>query len=202
MKENVGIIRNIYMSDYAQKTDIELVKFSLEQADHFLYLMNRYEKQLLYYIRRISGLNLQDAEDLLQEVFVKTYYNLNGFDPKLKFSSWIYRIAHNQVVSEIRKIKARPLYYYEEQDLINIVNSLEVDNSVDKNILKDEIQGFLANLDKKYREVLVLKYLEEKDYKEISDILKKPIGTVGTLMNRAKKKLKEEILKNKMYEHK
>ncbi len=190
------------MSDYAQKTDIELVKFSLEQADHFLYLMNRYEKQLLYYIRRISGLNLQDAEDLLQEVFVKTYYNLNGFDPKLKFSSWIYRIAHNQVVSEIRKIKARPLYYYEEQDLINIVNSLEVDNSVDKNILKDEIQGFLANLDKKYREVLVLKYLEEKDYKEISDILKKPIGTVGTLMNRAKKKLKEEILKNKMYEHK
>lgn len=190
------------MSDYAQKTDNELVELSLQKADYFLYLMNRYEKQLLYYIRRISGLNTDDAEDLLQEVFIKTYYNLNGFDPKLKFSSWIYRIAHNQTISELRKRKARPVYYYEEQDLINIVNNLEVDDRIDKKNLEDEIKQALSNLDEKYREVLVLKFLEGKDYNEISDILKKPMGTIGTLINRAKKKLKEEILKNKMYEHK
>ena len=176
------------------KNDIELVKASLEDRQAFLHIMERYEGKLLAYIRRISGLNKEDAEDVLQEVFLKTYTNLNAFNQKLKFSSWIYRIARNETISEARKRKARPVYYFEDKDLVRIADGLEVDVDLIKSEDAEDVRNVIESLDKKYREVLVLKFLEEKDYNEISDILKKPVGTVGTLINRAKKKFKEKFL--------
>ncbi len=86
----------------ADKTDIELVRLTLTNQENFLYLVNRYDKKLLKFIQRISGLRLEDAEDLLQEVFIKVYQNLNDFDQDLKFSSWIYRIARNQAICYYR----------------------------------------------------------------------------------------------------
>jgi len=119
------------------------------------------------------------------------FLKLNSFDTRLKFSSWAYRIVHNQTISEFRKKKVRPVQYFEENDLVRLVDSIATDDSFDKKLLKDEIKVILSQMDKKYREVLVLKFLEEKDYNEISDILKKPVGTVGTLVNRAKKKFRD-----------
>jgi N6-L-threonylcarbamoyladenine synthase len=63
--------------DLAEKSDLELVKLTLIDQENFLYLVNRYEKKLLRFIQRISGLGLDDAQDLLQEVFIKVYQNLN-----------------------------------------------------------------------------------------------------------------------------
>lgn len=173
-------------------TDNELVQLSLENQDNFLYLIERYEKKLLHYIMRISGVKYEDAEDILQEVFIKVYYNLNGFSQELKFSSWIYRITHNETISELRKKKSRPVSYYDEADLINLADAFSADNFLDKKIQQDEIRSILSKLPEKYRDVLILKFLEEKDYNEISDILKKPVGTVGTLINRAKKLFKKQ----------
>ncbi|MDD5489902.1 MAG: sigma-70 family RNA polymerase sigma factor, partial [Candidatus Moranbacteria bacterium] len=79
-----------------EKTDEEMVALTLKNQDYFACLVERYEPKLMRYIRRISAATQEDAEDLLQDVFVKVYRNLNDFDQKLKFSSWIYRIAHNQ----------------------------------------------------------------------------------------------------------
>ena len=184
--------------NFDKKTDIELVALTLADQDCFLYLARRYEKQLLRYIKRISRLNQEEAEDILQDVFINVYQNLNSFDNNLKFSSWIYRITHNQVISHYRKVKARPEYYQGElnEDILNnLASDLDIVKDVDNQYLRQEIDKILPKLDFKYREVLVLKFLEEKDYREISDILKKPIGTVATLINRAKKKFKEELEK-------
>ena len=188
----------IYMfEDGEHKTDEELVTLTLENQNYFVYIIQRYEGKLLSYIRRISNLG-EEAEDVLQEVFIKVYQNLNGFDPKLKFSSWIYRIAHNQVISNYRKIKARPqgsVLDLEEGGLENIADEFDLIGQIEQASLRENIFKILDKMDQKYKEILVLKFLEEKDYKEISDILKKPMGTVASMISRAKKQFQEELEK-------
>lgn len=177
------------------KTDNDLVEMAISDPESFLCLSKRYEEKLLRYIIRISKFSRTDAEDVLQEVFIKTYYNLNGFDPELKFSSWIYRIAHNETISAIRKKVARPTVSLELGDVERFSDAFdmtkELDNSLDRKIIDEA----LSNLDKKYREVLVLRFLDEKDYVEIADILEKPVSTVGNLILRGKKLFKEEYRK-------
>ena len=180
------------------KTDSDLVSLTLKDQDYFLCLMEKYQERLLRYIFRLTAATKEDAEDILQDVFIKVYKNLNGYDRKLKFSSWIYRITHNEVISNWRKVKARPdVINSEKTDFIleKITANLDIEKDADDKILRENMFKVLYTLDPKYREVLILRYIEEKDYSEISDILRKPVGTVGTLLNRAKKKLKEEITK-------
>jgi RNA polymerase sigma-70 factor, ECF subfamily len=173
-----------------EKTDEELVALTLKKQDFFACLVERYEPKLMRYIRRISASTQEDAEDLLQEIFVKVYRNLNDFDPDLKFSSWIYRIAHNQVVSAWRKTKSRPqvVKFEADEDFLKFIAAdVDLARDTERKFAGEDVRKMLENLDDKYKEVLVLKFLEGKDYQEISDILEKPLGTVATLINRAKK---------------
>ncbi|MBN1778927.1 MAG: sigma-70 family RNA polymerase sigma factor [Candidatus Buchananbacteria bacterium] len=184
--------------DFATKTDNQLVALTLANQDNFLYLVNRYDQKILRYILRISNVDADSAQDLLQEIFIKAYQNLNSFDQNLKFSSWLYRIAHNHVISSFRKNQARPQTFsleVNEQILENLADDSSVVQKIDQQFLRDHLEKILNRLDKKYREVIILRYFEDKDYKEISDIIRKPVGTVGTLINRAKKQI-EEIIKN------
>lgn len=178
-----------------EKTDNELVNLALGDPDWFFCLSKRYEEKLLRYIIRISKLRREDAEDILQEALIKTYYNLNDFNPELKFSSWIYRITHNQTVSEIRKRAVRPTVYWEENELRMFRDALDLEKEVDISLDKEKIDEALSLLDEKYRDVLVLRFLEEKEYLEIADILKKPLSTVGNLIARGKKLFKVEYEK-------
>ena len=189
------------MLDLHKKTDQELVILALQHSYNFKYLMEKYEKPLFFYIRRISRFSVEEAQDTLQEVFLKVYRNLNGYDPKLKFSSWIYRITHNEVISKFRKTTARPdqVSWDMDEGLLNrIAADFDIEKDVDLSIFAKKITELLSDLDKKYRDVLILRYFEQKDYQEISDILKKPAGTVATLINRAKKKLKDLIVEKKI----
>lgn len=176
-------------------SDQDLVKLALKSQDDFGYLITRYQAPLTRYVRRISNFSAEDVEDLLQEVFIKVYRNLNEFNQSLKFSSWIYRITHNEVISQFRKVKARPETYDSELNeniLQKIKSELDVEKEIDQTLNKEIFQKLLKSIDIKYREILILRYFEDKDYTEISDILKKPKGTVATLLNRAKKKLLEQ----------
>jgi len=187
--------------NFRKKTDEELVSLALGNQGHFLCLMRRYEGKLLAFILRISNYSHDEAEDILQEVFIKIYENLNDFDTSLKFSSWAYRITHNQVISHYRKVRARPQSLpldINEKILANLSSDLDIEKEIEVGYLKKAIKKVLANLDVKYREVLILKFLEERSYQEISDILKKPMGTVATLINRAKKEFKEELDRQKI----
>jgi RNA polymerase sigma-70 factor, ECF subfamily len=181
-----------------EKSDEEIVLMALENQADFLYIIKRYKEKLFRYVLRISNLDPEEAEDILQEVFMKVYQNLNDFDHSLKFSSWIYRITHNQVISNHRKIKARPekaVFDLDDEIIKNIAAEFNLVKDFDDKILEANISKVLNNLNIKYREVLILKFLEEKSYLEIADIIKKPVGTVGSLINRAKKEFREEFQK-------
>jgi len=193
-KDIIGDIQ-IVADDIESKTDEEVVALTLENPDAYAFIVERYEEKLLRYIMRISAGTREDAEDVLQDVFLSAYKNLNDFDQELKFSSWIYRIAHNKVISHFRKVTARPktTTYEGDSQLLNILASDEdMERDLEKKYTTGEVRDVLDTMDERYREVLVLKFLEEKDYKEISDILEKPMGTVATLINRAKKQFKEK----------
>ena len=180
-----------------EKTDEELVKLTLKDREVFGELINQYQEKLFRYIRRISGISPEDAEDVLQEVFIKAYQNLNDFDASLKFSSWIYRITHNQAIDHFRKSKLRPTAAdldgeVNEAMLAQLIGGLDPVKELDNKILAGQIKKAFSSMDEKYREVLILKFLEGKDYKEISNIIKKPMGSVATLINRAKKQFQKE----------
>jgi len=149
------------------------------------------------YVRKLSGMNQSDVEDVLQEVFILAYQNLNDYDRQFKFSSWIYRIAHNQTISMLRKkTKNDQDISWDEHDLDQLVQSdFDIEHSLFQKIDHHNLLKNIDTLSLKYKEVLLLKFIEEKDYQEISDILRKPMGTIGTLINRAKKKLLQEIAK-------
>jgi RNA polymerase sigma-70 factor, ECF subfamily len=161
--------------------------------------MQRYETRLLAYIHRLINAPTEDAEDILQEVFIKTYENLNDFDTSLRFSSWIYRITHNHTISFYRKFKNQPstLSTGESQTFFeNLRDDTDIPNQINQKLNSKKIATLLQKLDKKYHTVLILRYLEGKDYSEISDILKKPMGTVATLLNRAKSHFKKILITN------
>lgn len=172
-----------------QLSDLELVERSLENPDEYAHLVERYQAPLMRYIRRITNVTRPEAEDILQLVFLKAYENLNAFDKKLKFSSWIYRIAHNEVVSAWRRNgKNKEEVQLEDVEAKGLIKSaLNLSEQIDTKILAQQVRKILNAIPEKYRTVLILRFIEDKDYAEISDILRKPGGTVAALLNRAKK---------------
>jgi RNA polymerase sigma-70 factor (ECF subfamily) len=174
-------------------SDNELVIRTLEDRDHFGFLIERYEAKLCRYIARLGVRSREDQQDVLQEIFIKAYRNLHGFDTDLSFSSWIYRIAHNEAISWYRKQRVRPEGHLiaEGDEVLGLLASRESapDVSFDVAVNAREVTRALGTLDAKYREVLILRFFEHKEYDEISDILQIPVGSVGTLIHRGKKQL-------------
>lgn len=171
------------------QTDEELLLRVVDDRAVFSCLIERYEAKLRRYLFRLMPGLGEEADDVLQDVFLKVYVNARGFDPALSFSSWIYRIAHNEAVSWLRKKKARPeTVELGDDDFQTFVASVEEDRGTREQALtQDAVARTLAAMKEKYRTVLVLKFLEQKSYEEISDILRVPMGTVATLVHRAKK---------------
>ena len=165
-----------------------LVAETLLKPEAFGKIMRKYSPRIERYIYRIARSTSFEIDDLLQNIFIKVYRNLNNFDINLPFSSWIYRIAHNETIDYIRKLKIRPKTASsdEEEDFfVNIpddkVNVAEESNG---RMLKEQVLQVLLKMKEKYRAVLVLKYLEDKDYPEI-------MVPVAILVHRAKKEFKE-----------
>jgi len=178
---------------------VELVLKALKNADDFADIIKHYQSPIRRYVARLGCRDTNDADDLLQDIFLKVYINLNEYDADLKFSSWLYRIAHNETVSFFRKKKVRPNILNSEE-LQQLIKNIAGDTDVAESLYKEEevhmVREALAKLDFSYREVLALRFLEEKSYTEISDILQIPTGTVGTLINRGKKELKNILESN------
>lgn len=183
--------------DSSQQPDEELVTHTLKDKQLFGVLIERYESKLTRYIARLGVKNPEDQLDVMQDIFLKIYKNLNGFDTKLSFSSWAYRIAHNEAVSWYRKKNVRPEGHMvaESDEIVSLLSSKELsaEVQVDHQINAKEVTVALSKVEDKYRQVLILRFFEHKEYDEISDILKIPVGSVGTLLHRGKKKLIDEL---------
>ena len=174
--------------------DAALVAAALRDVNEFEKLVERYEAPLLRYILRISSISRADAQDVLQEVFIKTWLNLNDYQPDLPFRSWIYRIAHNTLISTVRKRSSRGMDKAVELDaaLFDLPSEeLGLGEALDRKRRARHVGKVLQALPLPYRDVLILRYLEGHEYDAISDILRKPPGTVATLLHRAKKQFQQ-----------
>jgi RNA polymerase sigma-70 factor (ECF subfamily) len=174
------------------QTDLAAVRAALADPVAYTPLVDRYAGQILRYIQRISGVSTADAEDLTQLTFIRAYQSLNAFDQQLTFSTWLYRIAHNLTVSDHRARTARAqTISLTSADLAPLVAStVGPEQALDQALLAEQVRSLLTTLPAAQREVLVLYYLEDKSYEEISDILRTPAGTVASLLSRARATLR------------
>lgn len=186
-------INNMEQLPQLPPSDEELVRMTLLDKSVFGVIVDRYQAKLTRYVARLGIRDVDDQLDVLQEIFLKTYKNLNGFDSSLKFSSWIYRIAHNEAISWYRKKNVRPEGHLigDSEEIISFLGDKEelADVTFDKTVNAKEVNKALLEIDEKYREAIILRFFEHKEYDEISDILKIPVGSVGTLLHRGKKQL-------------
>ncbi len=175
-------------------SDQELVAAALRDSNAYVHLVRRYQAPLSRYVFRLGSKSGSDTDDILQEVFIKAYRNLNDYDPTLKFSSWIYRITHNEAITFFKKSSRVPQVARSEDEaeaFQEIEDGTNLAEELDARFNAEMLRKAVDKLDPKYRDVLVLRFLEDRSYEEISDILQKPAGTVATLLSRAKKKLRE-----------
>lgn len=175
-------------------SDKELIAGIREgKKDCFDDLFSRYRNKLFFYLRHFVG-GREEAEDLLQNVFVKAYEKLHTFDARRAFSSWIYRIAHNEAVNYIKRKNKKTMLSWE--DIVSTKDQLE-SSSPDRSPqeiwirkeVRTEVRKALNKIPDKYREVLILRFYLDHSYEEIADIIGRPSNTVGTLLSRAKKQL-------------
>lgn len=182
------------MQEIQKFTDEELVYFvRTKDQEQYREIVIRYQERLLRYARYLLN-DTEAAQDVVQQAFIKAFINLQGFNIKKKFGSWIYRIVHNEAINYLKSKKKEVLV--DSLFLENIadpsVNNFE--EMLEKKEKQQLLLGSLEDLPVVYRAPLTLFYFEEKTYSEISDILRIAVGTVGTRINRGKKYLKKLYL--------
>lgn len=190
--------KNVKVDQYSDQTDEEII--ALVQAGKqafFDVIIERYREKLFFYIMRFVK-NEDETKDVLQNVFVKALKNVDSFECERKFSSWVYRIAHNEAVNWVTR-KNKKTVSIDDLDVkdSNFLASDEFSASMEKwfNLeLKEVMREAIKKLPESYAEVIHLRYIEDMSYKEIAEILDKPVSSVGTLVRRAKKKLLEIVI--------
>jgi len=179
---------------YDIKTDEELA--ALVQGnndDAFGVLMERYQGKLLRYGKRFLSQN-DHIEDIVQDVFIKTYQNIRSFDATRRFSPWIYRIAHNAFANALRKNHREPLMFVDFDTFIAHPSYTEDPaKEEDRKNIKKLVESGLELLPNIYKEIIILYYIEDMSYQEIADILRVPVGTVGIRLRRGREALKEKF---------
>lgn len=175
------------IADYIVAEDRRLVELVLEGDDAaFEYLFNRYRDAIYrLFVQRLGG--VKDADDLLQETFIKVYINLHRYRADYTFGQWVYTIARNTFIDFVRR-RQDDLSIDErfsapasdaptpEQSFINLQQRTQIEN-------------YLARLAPRYRRLIVMRFFEEYSYEEIAAKLSLPLGTVKTQIHRAREQM-------------
>ncbi|HCC05780.1 TPA: hypothetical protein DEP94_00225 [Candidatus Nomurabacteria bacterium] len=165
------------------------------EKELFGILIDRYEAKLTRYIKRFLQ-NEEDITDIVQNVFIKVFINLQSFDVDRLFNSWIYRIAHNETVTYLKKRGNEKVSFLDFDTMFPHPFAKETADkpTLDKE-LEDLMTSSLSLIPLKYKEILVLYYYEELSYQEIADILHIPIATAGVRLRRGREQLERHIKK-------
>lgn|SRR5665213_385873 len=189
--------RDILERMQSDRTDESLAQL-VQTGDHqaLSVLMDRYTTKLLRYGHRFLASD-DDISDIVQDVFVTVYQNIQDFDSTRRFSPWIYRIAHNAFVDALRRKTKGPVYGL-DFDLVvpHPIYEDPEENEKEKEEMRVLLVGHLNDLPPSYREIVDLYYFEDFKYQEIADVLHIPIGTVGIRLSRARQTLKRSMKKN------
>ncbi len=182
------------------RPDKQLVKLVLGGSqDAFRDLVRRYQRPVYALILRMLR-DPSDAEELAQEVFVKAYLALDSFDPSRKFSSWLFKIAHNASIDVLRKKRLPTVALETEEerilDPLAVVPDRRTESPasrVERGELARAIEIALGRLRPAYREMMILRFQEGMAYEEIAEVTGLPLGTVKTHLHRARKAMAREL---------
>lgn len=161
----------------------------------FSLLLKTYQERLYWHIRQM--VNLHDyADEVLQNTFIKIYKGIKNFKGNSKLYTWLYRIATNEAITFMKKIKKQQTASldYEENGLYN---TLEADSQVNGEEIQTILQEAIATLPEKQRIVFNLRYFEESSYKDISELLETSVGGLKASYHHAAKKI-ESYIKNRI----
>ncbi|MBD0849036.1 RNA polymerase sigma factor [Maribacter arenosus] len=175
-----------------EETLVHDLKDKAKQAKAFEVLVNTYKERLYWHIRRIV-LNHDDADDVLQNTFIKVYKNINGFKGDSQLFSWMYRIATNEALTFLKK-KSNKLGISDAELQDRMVTNLQADVYFDGDEIQMKLQEAIARLPEKQKLVFNMKYFQELKYEEISSILNTSVGGLKASYHLAVKKL-ESFLK-------
>lgn len=188
----------------AEELDDHRLVSKIREGDEIAFqeLVRRYRNPITNYVYRMID-DYDRAVDLSQETFVRVYMSVDRYQATYSFSTYIYRIAHNLAITELRQRKRRRLIplptFFSDKESEEIEVELPDDRQIqaDAALIADErraaVTRAIASLPEKYRAPLVLCDLEEKSYEEIAEVLGLPTGTVKSRINRARNLLKEKL---------
>ncbi len=180
--------------------DEELVAAILKgREDRFVELVERYQGRLVNYLYRLLR-NLDEAHDMAQEVFIKIYQALEGFDPRYRFSTWLFRVAQNAAIDHIRKRRLKLVTIHrpdpetgERQDWEFPSPERGPYGHLRNRERGGAIQEAIDSLPWEYRELILLRHFGEMSYDEIAKLKEMPLGTVKNKLFRGRQMLKKQL---------
>jgi RNA polymerase sigma-70 factor (ECF subfamily) len=182
-------------------SDAEVVARALDgRQEAYREIVVRYERPVFSLVARM----LQDpgaAEDLAQEVFIKAFRRLDTYDPQRKFSSWLFKIAHNTTIDHLRRHSPETVPLETDKDderrgLASVLPDAAAEDplaAAERRDLARALERAIARLRTEYRESVVMFYLEGASYQEICEVTGLPLGTVKTNLHRARKELAQHM---------
>lgn len=161
-------------------------------------LVRRYQRPIAAYVYRMVG-NYDAALDLTQEVFIKVYNSLTRYRSEFKFSTWIYKIAHNAAIDHLRRHAVREQALTNGFDTERREVSLESrrmtpEQESERNERRSEIESVVQLLPAPYRDLILLRHSQDLSYDEIAEVTGLPLGTVKNRLFRAREAMRDHLL--------
>lgn len=170
---------------------ITLFHAKKEEQQAFRLLVNKYKERLYWHIRKIL-ISHEDADDVLQNVFVKIWQGLKEFRYEAKLFTWMYRIATNEALNFLSE-KRRKVYGYTDEISVFLENTLESDGYFSGDEIQKELQKAVLTLTDRQRVIFNMKYFDDLSYEDISQILGTAVGTLKATYHNAVKKIEASL---------
>lgn len=199
MKASVSSVSPVFTRDLSAASDRELVAIAVTGFDgSFEELVRRYQRPIAAYVYRMVG-NYESALDLTQEIFIKVYNSLGRYRAEFKFSTWIYKIAHNAAVDHLRRSSTREqsLVAGTESDSFELPiesASLTPEQESERKERRSEIESVVRALPANYRELIILRHSQDLSYEEIVEVTGLPLGTVKNRLFRAREMMRQQFV--------
>src|SRR6476661_651313 len=188
-----------FRQDLTSVNDCELVANAVSGLEgSFEELVRRYQRPISAYVYRMVG-NYESALDLTQEIFIKVYSSLRRYRDEFKFSTWIYKIAHNSAVDHLRRSATREqsLVIGHEGDQFDLPiesGRLTPEQESERKERRGEIESVVRALPANYRELIILRHSQDLSYEEIVEVTGLPLGTVKNRLFRAREMMRQQFV--------
>jgi RNA polymerase sigma-70 factor (ECF subfamily) len=199
MKASASSVSPVFSRDFSLVSDRELVAIAVSGFDgSFEELVRRYQRPISAYVYRMVG-NYESALDLTQEIFIKVYNSLSRYRAEFKFSTWIYKIAHNAAVDHLRRTATREqsLVLGPEGDTFDLPlesSRLSPEQESEQKERRSEIEAVVRSLPSNYRELIILRHSQDLSYEEIVEVTGLPLGTVKNRLFRAREMMRQQFV--------